>query len=260
MNVRIDYYTGTGGSQRVSEHIVNFLRDAGCTVTLKRIERDKFIPMEDAIDYYLLVFAVHSFCAPRPVGEWIAQLDGKGRTCALISVSGGGNILTNTACRHKTISQLTRQNFDVIFDEMVRMPNNWMSVPSEKKSVRILRKMPSKANEIGKAVLSGKRKRKFVFWIDYPISALGEKEHNYVEKFGQGIRVTGNCNGCGWCAQRCCSSNITMIDGKAVIGDRCDMCLGCIYGCPQQALRATRGAFQIDKKGYNLREILRKIE
>lgn len=259
MNVRIDYYTGTGGSKRVAEQIGSQLQDAGCALKIQRIERDKFIPLEKATDYYILVFAVHSFCAPRPVGEWIEQLEGEGIRCALISVSGGGNILTNTACRHKTIQQLRQQHFDVLFDEMVRMPNNWMSVPNERKSLRILSKMPQKANSIAQAVVRHKRRRKFVFWIDYPISLLGEMEHKYVEQFGQGIQVTDRCNGCGWCASRCCSSNITIVEHRAKIGNRCDMCLGCIYGCPQKALRATKGAFQVDKKGYNLSEMQHKL-
>jgi len=39
---------------------------------------------------------------------------------------------------------------------------------------------------------------------------------------------------------------------KPKFGDCCDMCLGCIYNCPQKALRPTWGAFQVDKKGYDL--------
>ena len=36
-------------------------------------------------------------------------------------------------------------------------------------------------------------------------------------------------------------------------GNRCDMCLGCVYNCPQKALQPTWGAFQVDKNGYDLK-------
>lgn len=255
MNIRIDFYTGTGGTQMVARNIADHLRSQGCEVTLHRIVRDAFLPLNPEVDYYVLVFAVHSFCAPRPVLEWAGQLQGNGKPCAVVSVSGGGNVLSNTACRRKTIAKLEKQNFAVVFDEMVRMPNNWMSVPKQEKFRSILSKMPQKSVGIAQAIVEGKRMRKFFFWIDILISALGEQEHAYVEKFGKGIRVLDSCTGCGWCAGRCCSSNITIADGKAVIGDRCDMCLGCIYGCPEQALLATAGAFQVDKKGYDLRKM-----
>lgn len=78
-------------------------------------------------------------------------------------------------------------------------------------------------------------------------------------KFGRGIKTTDSCTGCGLCARRCGSSNIVIENGRAVVGDRCDMCLGCIYGCPEKALVATYGGFQVDKKGYNLKSMIKDI-
>jgi ferredoxin len=152
----------------------------------------------------------------------------------------------------------------VIFEEMIRMPNNWMKAPNEKKFTRILSKIPSKIDKISQVVLAEKRKRKIIYWIDYLISALGEAEKKGTQKFGNGIQVTDVCTGCGLCAKNCCSSNIqienhTSFDTfpKPKIGNRCDMCLGCIYNCPQKALLPTVWAIQIDKKGYDLNAMCR---
>jgi len=84
------------------------------------------------------------------------------------------------------------------------------------------------------------------------ISALGETEKKGTQNFGKRIKVLDTCIGCGLCAKNCCSSNIS-IENKPKFGNRCDMCLGCIYNCPQKALQPTYGAFQVDKKGYDLR-------
>jgi ferredoxin len=172
---------------------------------------------------------------------------------ALISVSGGGDVLSNSASRAKTVKLLKKSFFNVIFEEMIRMPNNWMKVPDKKKYTHILSKLPNKIDHISQAVLCEKKQRKIVYWVDYLISALGEAEKKGTHKFGNGIKVLDSCNGCGLCAKNCCSSNIIIENHKPKIGSRCDMCFGCIYNCPQKALQATYGAFQIDKKGYNLR-------
>lgn len=259
MTIRIDYYTGTGGSERISRRIADELRHKGCDVSLNRIIRDKF-STEDTFDYYILVFAVHSFNAPRPTFEWVRRLEGKGRKCAVISVSGGGEIISNTACRRKIIKCLSLQKFEVVYEDMVRMPNNWMSVPKPEKCERILKQYPIRSQEIANAIFAQVRRRKSPLWIDILISALGESEKALLKKFGKGIKTLDSCIACGLCAERCASSNIVIENGKAVVGEACDMCLGCIYVCPHKALMATYGSFQIDKKGYDLKLMEKELK
>lgn len=258
MNVRIDYYTGTGGSERVAKRIAEELTDKGCSVKVNRIKRDEFVS-DDSFEYYVLVFAVHSFNAPRPPFEWTNQIEGKNRKCAVISVSGGGEVLSNTACRRKIIHHLESRNFDVVYEDMVRMPNNWMSVPKKEKFDRLLRNYPLKTREIARAIVELQKRRKSPYWIDLLISAMGESEKKVLKKFGEGIITLDHCTGCGICANNCCSSNIVIENGKALVGDRCDMCLGCIYGCPHNALTATYGGYQVDKRGYNLKAMERDL-
>lgn len=257
MNIRIDYYTGTGGSEMAAKQIAFELTAKGCVVALNRIIRDQFVA-SDNFDYYILLFAVHSFNAPQPVFEWVQKLDGRRRKCAVIAISGGGEVISNTACRRKIIECLSLANFEVAYEDMIRMPNNWMSVPKHEKCETILKQLPIKVTEISDAIFEQRKQRKSPFWIDILISAAGQCEKMVTKKFGQGIKVTDNCTGCGLCAQRCCSSNIVVENGQAIIGDRCDMCLGCIYGCPQKALVATYAGFQVDKKGYNLKTMQKK--
>jgi len=265
-NIRIDYYTGTGGSKLVAEMLAKELKTNDIDVEVNRIFRDKIIGLDEInVDYYILIFSVHSFNAPQPVYEWVEHLKGNHCKTALISVSGGGNVLTNTACRCKTVKLLMKSNFKVIYQEMVRMPNNWMKVPDEKKYTRLLSKLPDKINTICQAILSKKKARKIVYWIDFLISALGEAEKKGTNKFGGGIKVLSSCTGCGLCVKNCCSSNIQMENKtetksqkKPIIGNSCDMCLGCIYNCPKKALYPTWGTFQVDKNGYDLSSMCKK--
>ena len=135
-----------------------------------------------------------------------------------------------------------------------------MKAPEKKKYTRILSDLPNKIDDISQTITLKSKKKKFVYWIDYLISALGEAEKKGTHKFGSGIRVLDTCTACGLCSQNCCSSNIQMerpvlsgTQGRPKFGNRCDMCLGCVYNCPQKALQPTWGGFQIDKNGYDLR-------
>jgi len=255
-NIRIDYYTGTGGSELVAKLLADKLKNDSRNVEINRIYRDNIKDVEKLeTDYYILIFPVHSFCAPKPIYEWIEHLRGNHCKTAVIAVSGGGNVITNTASRQKTVKLLEKNNFNVIYEEMVRMPNNWMKAPKQKKYTRILSKLPNKIDKISEVVISEKRNKKIIYWIDYLVSAFGEAEKRGTAKFGNGIKILDSCNGCGLCAKNCCSSNIQLESQvhKPKFGNRCDMCLGCLYNCPQKALQPTYGAFQVDKNGYDLR-------
>ena len=262
-NIRIDYYTGTGGSKVTAELLSESLQTDSINVELNRIFRaDIDGEKELRADYYVLVFPVHAFNAPKTIYEWVGHLTGNNCKTAVISVSGGGDVISNTACRNKTVKLLKERNFNVIFEEMVRMPNNWVKAPGKEKCARILSELPGKISAISQAVISEKTQSKTIYRIDYLISALGEAINKKTYKFGKGMKVLDSCDGCGICADNCCSSNIE-IENKAAtdsnpkpkFGNRCDMCLGCVYGCPQKALKPTWGAYQIDKNGYNLTRI-----
>ena len=263
-NIRIDYYTGTGGSEWVARLLADKLKSDNRNVAVNRIYRANIKDMETLeTDYYILIFPVHSFCAPKPVYEWVEHLVGNHCKTAVISVSGGGNVITNTARRCKTVKLLKKSNFNVIYEEMVRMPNNWMKAPNKKNYTHILSKLPKKIDQIAQTVISEQRRGKIIYWIDYLISALGEAEKGGTYKFGNGIKVLDACTGCGLCAKNCCSSNIQIereLHTKPKFGNQCDMCLGCVYNCPQKALQPTWGAFQVDKNGYNLRLMRQNVD
>jgi len=255
LTIRIDYYTGTGGCELAAKLLADKLKVSNLNVEVNKIYRDNISEVKTLkADYYILIFPVHSFNAPKPIYEWVEHLVGNHCNTAVISVSGGGNVITNTACRCKTVKLLKNSNFNVIFEDMIRMPNNWMKAPDKKKYTQILSILPQKIDKISQTIISQKRSKKNIYWIDYLISALGEAEKKGTHKFGNRIKVLETCIACGVCAKNCCSSNISM-NPRPKFGSRCDMCLGCVYNCPQKALKPTWGASQIDKNGYNLQEM-----
>lgn len=53
---------------------------------------------------------------------------------------------------------------------------------------------------------------------------------------GISIAVTERCKGCGKCARQCYMETISVVDGRAVIGDYCRACGRCATVCPEKAI------------------------
>jgi flavodoxin len=111
-NIRIDYYTGTGGSKLVAELLADKLKNENLNVEVNRIYRDHINGVEKLeTDYYILIFPVHSFNAPKPIYEWVKHLAGNRCKTAVISVSGGGNVMSNSGFVPLYCSRCQRYKF-----------------------------------------------------------------------------------------------------------------------------------------------------
>ena len=56
---------------------------------------------------------------------------------------------------------------------------------------------------------------------------------------GVTVAVTGDCQGCGTCADQCFVKAIRLDDGVAQIGESCVGCGRCVTACPHQAIELT---------------------
>ena len=56
----------------------------------------------------------------------------------------------------------------------------------------------------------------------------------------RGIQADETCTGCGICTQVCPMDNISLVNGKALIGDHCATCLACFHWCPVEAISMSK--------------------
>ncbi|RCX13840.1 hypothetical protein DFR58_11676 [Anaerobacterium chartisolvens] len=252
--VKIVYFSGTGGTARAANCIAEAFKRYGAGVVSYQLGREA-IP-EAGEDMLVVLYAVHACNAPEPVYKWLDALEHTARTpAAVISVSGGGEITPNTACRASSISRLVKKGYDVIYEDMIVMPSNWIVATEDSLAARLLRVLPLKADSIVKELFEGVIRRSKPSIQDRIFSKLGELEKVGARAFGKRIRVGSGCNLCGWCEKNCPQGNISVRGAAPVFGGSCIFCLKCIYGCPKKALKPGMLKFIVIKEGYDLKAV-----
>jgi ferredoxin len=260
--VKIAYFSGTGNTARVADALERESAGRGVSVIKSEIRAGN-LPSGENEDLLILLFAVHAFNAPGIVYKWIDSISNNNNVvvpAAVISVSGGGEMTPNTACRVSSIRKLEKKHYTVVYEKMVVMPSNWVVKTDDGLAIRLLGVLPSKVESIADDLLAGVVRRTRPKFIDRIFSRLGEMEKTGTTFFGKKIRVNENCNGCGWCEKKCPANNISMLNNRPVFGRECLLCLKCIYGCPSKALKAGAFKFIILKEGYDLKAIEKRME
>jgi ferredoxin len=250
--IRLVYYSGTGGTRMVANNFAQQLRQRGSTVTLQRLKAGE-AEAEGDYDFLMIIYAVYALNAPEPVYTWIKTLPRqKGKSAAVISVSGGGEMSPNTACRHKTINMLEKKGYRVEYENMLVMPSNIAFATKAPLDKLLLDVLPQKVGGILDEIYSGTVRRRKPHLLDRTLATMGGLERFGGHAFGKRIRVSEDCNGCGLCAENCPSGNISMESGRPRFAGKCYFCMNCLYSCPQQALRPGIGKLAVIKTGLDL--------
>jgi ferredoxin len=253
--INIVYYSGTGGTERVAKCFEMEFQKDGYNVALHRITVNSKFDLVKG-EQLLLLYAVHASNAPDLVYKWIDSIEEvKDVTAAVVSVSGGGEIIPNTACRVKPIRKLEKKGYLVKYEKMFVMPSN-VGVATKKPLAQILFEILPKNVRTGVDYIEGGTEcRTKPFLVDRFFSGVGGLEKYGARSFGKRIKVSDVCTGCGWCVENCPAGNIKLYLGKPEFGGACHMCLGCIYGCPVKALEPGILKFLVIKEGYNLKKL-----
>lgn len=249
---RIVYFTGTGGTGLAAKTLVSEFAMRGAETDLHELRRGEIVPNGDE-EMLTLLFPVHASNAPRPVYEWLNALAPvRGIPAVVVSVSAGGEVFPNLACRVRTIKMLERKGYRVVYEQNLMMPSNFIEAMPQGWAAELLRVLPRKAGAIADEVMAGLERHVKPPLADRLLSVLLMIEQIGAKRFGRGLRVTDACTGCGWCARECPMANIRMKDGRPEFLKQCALCTRCIYGCPTGEIRATLMKSAVLKEGFDL--------
>lgn len=259
MKIAIAYYTGTGGTERAAKLFAASFALQGAESELFWIRRspDGGLPplIDQEADRTVVLFPVHSLNAPALVFEWLNQAgEALQQKAAVISVSGGGAMFPNNACRFEVIRELEAKGFDVTYEAMLVLPPNCLIRTPEEVSAALLAILPQKVEEISEDLVAGKTCRQRPGALEKTLAHWGRSYEKGAKKFGSHIRVGESCTRCGICIEHCPTSNILLAEEGVRFLDRCHACLSCVYRCPNQALHPTAWKSVVLKEGYRLED------
>jgi len=210
-------------------------------------------------DFLVIVFPVHAFDAPAPIFDFVARLNAEQRcNTAVFSVSGGGDVISNRACRERLIRKLERKGFTVVYEAELTMMSNFLFPTPPPAATALLHILPEKCALVVDHLQAGIDCRIQPPLFDRMCSLIGplERSRSGQGLFGRHIRAGSACTACAWCVKSCPRGNIIMHNGIPSFGEKCVICFRCLYGCPQNALRAEVGQFLLIKEGYSLKALL----
>lgn len=256
MTIRLVYFSGTGCTRFVAETFENELTARGARVQMQELFCGRPSP-DEPYDMLLVCFAVHAANAPRPVMQWAENLQTVDNIpAAVISVSGGGEVTPNLACRTGLIKALQKKHFNVICEKMLVMPSNWIVSTGKELCSKLLCVLPYKVSFVVNSFLAGNRMRSRPPIGNRILSFVFKLEHYGARSFGRNIRIADNCTGCSLCVKGCPMENITLIDNRPHFGSECILCLNCLYSCPVGALSAGSLGYVLIKEGFSFKKLL----
>ena len=259
--VHIVYFSGTGGTKLAAEHLAADLQRQGAAVVTDILRAGAPLAAGEPSDLLVVMYPVYALNAPGPVYAYIRSLEPVVKTpAAVISVSGGGEVTPNRACRVRTIRLLEKKGFDVFYENMLVMPSNTLTPTPADIALRLISVLPGKTAGIAADLVRGRRRRTEPGLLNRILAVFGEFEKPGARLIGHHIKISPSCTGCGVCAANCPSGNITLRDGRPVFGKSCVTCLKCFYSCPLRALSPGVGKPLVLKEGFDLPALVRAAE
>ncbi len=258
----IIYFSGTGGTKLAAEKLRDKLYEKGNSCIITDISTSN--PSEIISDSIMIIvmYPVYAGIPPRIMRKFLSglKLAENLKDAAVISVSGGGEVPFNKSSRFDAIRILNSKNYSIIYEDMIIMPSNWAMKTADDVSLMLINVMDEKADRISNTLTEIS-----VGNFDL-IAQSGNNTENkrVIRTFGRvagklGFPIIGrimkpnkNCSGCSICANNCPSANINIVNGKPRFGWKCNLCMRCIYGCPEEAIKAGPFNFMILKDGYDI--------
>jgi len=250
--ITLAYFSGTGCTEAIVDCFEQQLLDKGVIVNKINIASCSRSEVGET-DLIIICSPVYALRLASIVEKWVKNLPETQNTyAAIISVSGGGDISPNTACRIPSKRFLKKKGYHLIYEKMLVMPSNFAIQAEQNLNYSLITVMPQRVKHIITEILAGKQIFSRPKLQDRFFATLGKSEHLGAKFVGLSIHASKDCSKCGLCIRNCPVKNIQMKNGMPKFGFRCIWCLKCIYACPCKALSHRILKFTVLKNGFDL--------
>lgn len=258
MNILLLYFSGTGNTELVSEHISEHISEAlicmDNSVTMVAVEtalKNPLVLKQAAeVDLLGIGYPVYDLKEPAIISRLIDILPPLSRTIPVFLYSTMAFIEGD--CNVRVARKLKKKDYRFIAGHGFKCPSNGVYTYEEPDHPRY-RNVRFESN-IGKAIklfcveiLTAYQKANNSI---YPNPGIVNPAFNiiryfserlYGDKYYKKLVVSDDCSGCGICVKSCPDENLYLADTRARVenSDDCLRCLRCISNCPQTAISFT---------------------
>lgn len=265
MRVILYVFSGTGNTLRVASLYKKFLESApaadassSAAVDIYRVSA-KSGPLPDPNGYDLVGvgYPIHGFSAPEPaikLCKALPKVDGK-RT--FIFKTSGEGLHINDCSSQKCIKILKKKGYDVVMERHVVMPYNMIYRHKDEMAKQMWIYAHALVDLNCREIMADKREKVTQpFYKTFYCPPVRFLEQKFAHLHGTAFKVNANkCVGCNRCVNVCPQNNIKFEDGKYKFGHDCVLCMGCSFGCPENAISVGVFKFWKVNGSYRLDEL-----
>lgn len=256
MKVILYAFSGTGNTLKVASLYKKYMNAA---ITVCRVSRkSKSVPSPEGYDLIGIGYPIHAFAAPEPILKFAESLPKVAYRRTFIFKTSGEGLHINDGSSFKLLKILKKKGYDVTLERHYVMPYNmiYRHCDAMAKQMWIYAHALCRLN--CRELESFKREK-----IDIPFLALcaasviGGIEHWFTHIHGPFFKVDKNkCLDCGKCTAVCPQNNISYDGKKFRFGKDCVLCMGCSFGCPNDAISVGIFKFWKVNGSYRLNELV----
>lgn len=264
MNI-IYYFTATGNCLHTSQKVAELLPET----KLVRIT-DNTQPVEGNFDRIGFIYPVYVAIIPKMVQHFIENIEMQKNTYIFgIAVHGGVKGISNIQVA--SIFQKKGIHNYQLFNSKTVHNGYFVSKPlTNEEQIKAVDKSDNKVNNIAKKINEKKSQTQKNALMKNKLIKLifnSDKIISDPRVLSKGMKVNKNCIGCGICPKVCPADNIRIVDGTAVLADKCEVCFACIHWCPNKALqfdhptmkgKTTKGKGQYHNYQVQLKDVIRE--
>lgn len=243
------FFSGTGNSKYAAQRAAAALGDTLLCMN-DRIKAQDHSPVETG-GRLVIVTPTYAWRIPRLVRDWLLRTELVGAEYAWFIMTCGSEIgnagrYNRELCQEKAIEY--RGTAQIV------MPENYIAMfnaPQAEKARQIVANAEPAIDRAAAAIRSGQsfppaRNNLYDRFMSGPVNPIFYSCFVKADAFTAGEA----CVGCGQCAARCPTNNITLQDGRPVWGRNCTHCMACICYCPAKTIEY--GKKSIGKPRYHL--------
>lgn len=260
MKIELRYFTGTGNSLKIFETCKEYFVHHEHDASISQINFKETVFNE--IDIIGFCFPVYAFGIPRICRNYLKSIQKFHNRQKIFVLITAGDSDESGFSIFECIKILQKKNCDVIYSDVIQMPNNWATSPippfppSKEEALDIIKVGVEQAKKVSHDILNGikkfhefnypKRYSKILFYKDYWLfKYLG------LQNLWRTFKVYDTCNGCKLCSKICPTNSIRIEDGKPIWSSSCEQCMRCVNFCPSESIFQSMGGETKGKNKYH---------